>query len=208
MRMKLLAVCIGDARPTPGRKVARTGIFKQPVDHPVMIGREGLAGDRIVNRVHHGGPEQAVYIEGMIDLEWWAAELGRPIPPGTFGENLTIEGLDNRTVAVGDRFGIGDVLLEVTAARIPCATFALRMDDPQFVKRYIGAARPGAYARVLRNGIVRAGDEVRLMPFGGERITMPDMLRTSGQRLAGEKRVRYLAAPIHARLRAFLEGRA
>lgn len=202
--MKLLAVSIGDIRPTPGRKSSRTGIFKQPVDHPVMVGREGLAGDRIVNRVHHGGPDQAVYIEGGIDLAWWAEELGKPIPSGMFGENLTVEGLDNRSVAVGDRFEIGDVLLEVTAARIPCATFALRMDDPQFVKRYTRAARPGAYARVLREGILRAGDGVSHTAFEGNRITMPELIRTFGRKLEGAELARYLAAPIHGKLRAFL----
>jgi MOSC domain-containing protein YiiM len=206
--MKLLAVCIGEARPTPGRKSSRTGIFKRPVDYPVMVGREGLAGDRIVNRTHHGGPDQAVYIEGAVDLAWWAEELGRPIPPGTFGENLTIEGFDNRSVAVGDRLEIGDVLLEISAARIPCATFALRMDDPQFVKRYTKAARPGAYARVLREGVLRAGDSVSLAAFDGERVTMPEMIRSFGKKLQGAELARYLTAPIHYKLRAFLENGA
>ena len=173
-----------------------------------MIGGEGLAGDRIVNRKHHGGPDQAVYIEGAIDLGWWAEQLGKPIPPGTFGENLTIEGLDNRSVAVGDRFAIGEVLLEITAARIPCATFALRMDDPHFVKRYTSAGRPGAYARVLAEGVLKAGDAVVHTPYERERITMPEMIRTFGQRLEGAERARYLAAPIHHKLRAFLHDGA
>ena len=206
--MKLLAVCIGEARPAPGRKSSKTGIFKQPVDHPVMVGREGLAGDRIVNRTHHGGPDQAVYIEGAVDLAWWAEELGRPIPPGTFGENLTVEGLDNRSIAVGDRLEIGDVVLEISAARIPCATLALRMDDPQFVKRYTKAARPGAYARVLREGVLRAGDSVGHAGFDGERVTMPELIRSFGRKLQGAELARYLAAPIHHKLRAFLESGA
>jgi MOSC domain-containing protein YiiM len=204
--MTLLAVSIGTAEPTPGRKAARTGIFKRPVDHPVMVGREGLAGDRIVNRVHHGGPDQAVYIEGTIDLAWWAEELNRPIPPGTFGENLTIDGLDNRSLAVGDRLEIGDVVLEITSARMPCATFALRMDDPKIVKRYTAAARPGAYARVLADGIIRAGDSVRYTPYAGERISMAEMMKTFGHKLRGEQRARYLSTPIHGKLRALLEG--
>jgi MOSC domain-containing protein YiiM len=205
MRMKLLAVCIGAARPTPGRKTSKTGIFKQAVDHPVMIGREGLAGDRIVNRKHHGGPDQAVYLEGSVDLDWWAEELGRPVPPGTFGENLVISGLDNRQIAVGDRFETDGVTLEITSCRIPCSTFALRMTDPKFVKRYTQAARPGAYARVLREGAVRVGEAVRYLPYQGGRVPLPDMMRTFGQKLEGEEKARYLAAPIHYKLRAFLE---
>lgn len=204
--MKLLAVCIGSARPTPGRISSKTGIFKEPVDHPVMIGREGLAGDRIVNRKHHGGPDQAVYIEGSIDLDWWSVELGMPIAPGTFGENLVVEGLDNRQIAVGDRFEIGDVVLEVTSARIPCSTFALRMQDPKFVKRYTRAARPGAYARVLGEGTLRSGDEVIYQPYAGERITMPELMRTYRQELDGDERARYLSTPLHYKLRTFLES--
>lgn len=202
--MKLLAVCIGSTHPIPGRKSAKTGIYKQPVDHPVFIGAEGLAGDRIVDRRHHGGRDQAVYIEGAADLDWWRTELGLELPPGTFGENLLIEGLDNRDVAVGDRFEIGEVELEITSARMPCATFAARMDDKLFVKRYTRAARPGAYARVLREGALRAGDTVRYTPFGGPRITMPDLMRTYGRKLQGDELARYLAAPIHHKLRAFL----
>lgn len=202
--MKLLAVCLGAVRPTPGRKAAKTGIFKEPVDHPVLVDREGLAGDRIVDRRHHGGPDQAVYLEGSIDLEWWKTQLDMELPFGTFGENLVVGGLDNRELAVGDRFEIGEILLEVTSARMPCATFSARMDDRMFVKRYTTAARPGAYARVLRDGVIRAGDPVDHIPFGGNRITMPELMRTNGKRLAGEELARYLAAPIHHKLRAFL----
>lgn len=204
--MKLLALCIGTARPTPGRKSARTGIFKQPVDYPVLVGREGLAGDRIVNRKHHGGADQAVYLEGALDLDWWAEELGMQLSPGTFGENLQIEGIDNREVAVGDCFEIADVVLEVTSARMPCSTFSARMDDTSFVKRYTRAARPGAYLRVLRDGPIRAGDDVRYRPFQGPRITMPELMRSHGRKLAEDERARYLAAPIHHKLRAFLTG--
>ena len=204
--MKLLAVSIGSIRPLPGRTSARTGIYKVPVDHPVLVGREGLAGDRIVDRKHHGGVDQAVYLEGSVDYNWWREELRQELPPGTFGENLLVEGLDNREVAVGDRFEIGDVELEITSARMPCATFAARMSDRMFVKRYTRTARPGAYARVLREGTIRAGDAVEHKPFDGTRITMPDLMRTHGKKIEGEELARYLAAPLHDKLRAFLTG--
>lgn len=202
--MKLLAVSIGSTQPIPGRKSAKTGIYKVPVDHPVLVGPEGLAGDRIVDRKHHGGRDQAVYIEGAIDYDWWRAELGQDLPPGTFGENLLIEGLSNQEIAVGDRFEIGDVVLEITSARMPCATFAARMGDRMFVKRYTKAARPGAYARVLSEGTIRVGEDVGYIPFEGNRITMPDLMRTYGRKLEGDERERYLSAPIHYKLREFL----
>jgi MOSC domain-containing protein YiiM len=204
--MRLLAVCIGEAKPTPGRKSSRTGIYKQPVTAAVMVDREGIVGDKILNRRHHGGPDQAIYIEGAEDLAWWEAELGIPIGPGTFGENLVISGIANREIAVGDRFEIGDVLLEITSARIPCATFALRMADPRFVKRYTKAARPGAYARVLKSGTLSAGDPVQYTAYTGVRLTMPELLRTFERKLAGEERARYLSTPINGRIRDLLES--
>lgn len=203
--MKILAVCVGAAETLPGRK-SRTGINKHAVGGAVMIDAEGLIGDAICDRGHHGGCDQAVYVEGSLTLDWWANELGRALEPGTFGENLVIEGLDNCAVAVGDKFIAGDLVLEVTSARIPCATFAAKMDDPKFVKRYTRAGRPGIYCRVLQGGTVAAGTAVTYIPFAGGRVTMPEMMATFGRRLSWEDRARYLAAPIHFKLRAMLEG--
>ncbi|MGR9170091.1 MOSC domain-containing protein [Rhizobium sp. KDH_Rht_773_N] len=205
--MKILAVCRGSAERLPGKSY-RTGIFKHAVAGGVMIDAEGLVGDAICNRKHHGGVDQAVYLEGSASLDWWASQFGHPVEPGTFGENLVIEGLDNRDVAVGDRFMTGEVILEATSCRIPCATFAARMNDPKFVKRYTRAARPGIYCRVISNGIVEAGMPVDHRPFSGARVTMPEMMETFGRRLSAADRSRYLAAPIHYKLRDLLEAQA
>ncbi|MFC5755135.1 MOSC domain-containing protein [Rhizobium sp. GCM10022189] len=205
--MKILAVCRGSAERLPGKSY-RTGIFKHAVAGGVMIDAEGLVGNAICNRKHHGGVDQAVYLEGSASLDWWASQFGHPVEPGTFGENLVIEGLDNRDVAVGDRFMTGGVILEATSCRIPCATFAARMNDPKFVKRYTRAARPGIYCRVISNGIVEAGMPVDHRPFSGARVTMPEMMETFGRRLSAADRSRYLAAPIHYKLRDLLEAQA
>ncbi|WP_454853153.1 MOSC domain-containing protein [Rhizobium binxianense] len=203
--MKILAVCSGRPERLPG-KTYRTGICKHAVGGPVLIDAEGLVGDAVCNRKHHGGVDQAVYVEGSLTLNWWSRKLGRPLAPGTFGENLVIEGLDNRDVAVGDRFVAGDLVLEATSARIPCATFAARMEDPQFAKRYTAAARPGIYCRVIAGGFAEAGMPVEYRPFGGVRVGMPELMATFGRRLSDEDRARYLAAPIHYRLRALIEA--
>lgn len=200
--MKILAVSTGTAQRLAGKSY-KTGIAKSPVSGPVLIDAEGLVGDAICNRKHHGGPEQAVYVEGSLTLDWWAAELERPLPPGTFGENLVIEGIDNRLVAVGDRFNVGDVLLEATSARIPCATFAVHMDDPGFVKRYFRAGRPGIYCRVLSGGFVQAGMTVTYTPYGGEKVTMPELMETYG-RIPAADYARYLSTPISAKIRMLL----
>ncbi|MBY3167608.1 MOSC domain-containing protein [Rhizobium laguerreae] len=205
--MKILALCTGNPERLPGKSY-KTGIFKHAVNGAVMIDAEGLVGDAICNRKHHGGVDQAVYVEGSLTLDWWSSELGRPYEAGTFGENMVISDLDNRDVAVGDRFAAGDLILEVTACRMPCATFAARMADPKFVKRYTAAARPGIYCRVIRGGVVEPGMPMEYASFSGDKITMPELMETFGRRLQGADRARYLAAPIHYKLRAMLESQA
>ncbi|WLR99211.1 MOSC domain-containing protein [Shinella sumterensis] len=203
--MKILAVCTGVARPVPGKSY-KTGIFKTPTDAAIVVDREGLLGDAICNRKHHGGPEQAVYGLGSVDLDWWSKDLGRSIEPGTFGENIVIEGIDSRSISVGDRFETESVLLEVTSTRTPCATFNARMGDPGFARRFMSAGRPGFYCRVLRDGVIQAGDPATYTAFDGEPVTMPELLRTYGRNLSEEDRLRYLAAPISDKLRAALTG--
>ena len=198
--MKIRAVCLGRPEILPGKKY-KTGINKLAIQGPIMVDAEGLVGDAILNRKHHGGVDQAVYIEGSIDLDWWQAELGRELPYGTFGENLVIEGLESTMLAAGDRLAIGEVLLEVTSARMPCATFAAKMGDPTIVKRYTRAARPGAYTRVLQGGMVEAGQAVEFTPWSGDRVTMREMMATFGRRLSETDRARYLAAPVHYKVR-------
>ncbi len=119
----------------------------------------GLEGDSIVDKKNHGGRDQAVYIYGGADYAWWSRarpDLDHGYQPGTFGENLTISDLESAEYAVGDRLQIGEVVLEVTAPRIPCVTLAARMGDPQFIKAFMAAERPGLYCRVIVEGI-RAG---------------------------------------------------
>ena len=205
--MKILAVCAGTAEKLPGKSY-KTGINKHAVTGAVMIDANGLIGDAVCNRKHHGGLDQAVYVEGSLTLDWWARELGQPVPPGLFGENIVIEGLDNAGVAVGDRFIAGDLELEVTSARIPCATFAAKMGDPKFVKRYTQAGLPGIYCRVLRPASVSAETDVEYIPYEGVRVTMPEMMRTFGRKLSSEDKARYLATPLHYKLRAALEAQA
>lgn len=204
--MKILAVCLGRPETLPGKKY-KTGINKLAIQGPVMVDAEGLVGDAILDRKHHGGVDQAVYIQGSLDIDWWSRELGRELHYGMFGENLVIEGLESQRLAAGDRFAIGEILLEITSPRMPCATFAAHMGDPKIVKRYTEAARPGAYARVLKGGMVEAGQPVVYTPYTGERVTMQDMMATYGRKLSETDRARYLSAPVHYKTRdAILAG--
>lgn len=201
----LASVNIGTPQAIPGRS-ARTGIYKEPVEGDVAITREGLAGDAVLDRKHHGGRDQAVYVYFSDDYLWWSGELGRDIAPGTFGENLTIGGVEGRRVAVGDRFTIDKVVLEVTSHRTPCSTLALRMGDPKFIRRFHQAGRPGAYCRVITEGALHAGQPVRYKRFAGERTTVAELMALDGVREPDPAILRRaLMAPVHYKMRADFE---
>ena len=201
--MRLLSVNVGGAEPIENAgKSGETGIYKRPANGPVEITKAGIAGDNICDTKNHGGADQAVYVFGAPDYGWWSEELGYGLSPGTFGENLTISGLKSAELLIGDRLEVGAVVLEVTAPRIPCATLAARMKDPKFVKRFRRAGRPGAYCRVLREGIVQAGEPVTPRSFGGEPVSVGEMFREFFDPETGEEAIRrQLAAPIAVRAR-------
>jgi len=203
--MKLLSLCLGHPEKLPGKSY-KTGIYKSETRSTVMLDRLGLVGDAVCNRKHHGGEDQAILLEGSLTLDWWAAELGRPVAPGTFGENLIVEGLDNRDVAVGDRFHIGNVVVEASCARSPCNTLAVKMGDPKFLKTYTKAGRPGIYCRVIQSGMIAPGDPVSREPYAGERVMIADMLAAVGRKLSDAERARFLAAPIGSRWRTTFEA--
>jgi MOSC domain-containing protein YiiM len=176
--MQILSVNIGEERAIRNAKSSgKTGIYKIPSTAPVEIGPYGLQGDVIIDVEHHGGLEQAVYVYFSPDYAWWSQELGQELLPGTFGENLTISGLESAQISIGDRLLTSQVILEVTYPRIPCVTLAARMGDPSFVKRFRLAERPGVYCRVIQPGTVQAGETVTYQPCVGATTTVNQMFR-------------------------------
>lgn len=202
---RLLSVNVGQARPLDV-KTGMTGHFKRPQTGPIAIGPLGLAGDMIVDTANHGGADQAVYIHDQEDLDWWQSRLGRPLGPGSFGENLTVSGLPTARVAIGDRIRIGEVVLEVTAPRIPCATLARVMQDPEFPKRFLAAERCGYYARVIVPGDVVAAGAIARTRFAGPRCAVTDLL--PGKPRDAPQRQRLLATPLHHKARAQIAAMA
>jgi MOSC domain-containing protein YiiM len=169
--MRLLSVNVARLRPNPWKPVALTGIDKRPVDGRVMVtvpgpkgtGAVGLAGDRVCDKKHHGGDDQAVYAYAREDLDWWQEELGRPLANGVFGENLTTAGIDVNGALIGERWRVGaDVMLEVSCPRIPCGTFEGWLSENHWIKRFTAAALSGAYLRVIAPGEVQSGDDVEI----------------------------------------------
>jgi MOSC domain-containing protein YiiM len=146
-----------------GRAVT-TGIWKAPVDGRVAVRGVNLVGDDQADRRVHGGPDKAVYAYALEDYAWWSSELRREVEPATFGENLTVEGLDLGALVIGTRWLVGSTELEVSQPRQPCFKLGIRMDDADFVDRFDEAARFGAYLRIVREGDVGADDEITVLP--------------------------------------------
>ena len=164
LRPSVLSVNVGSVEAVEHHdRQVLTGIFKQPVAGPVAVRGVNLDGDDQADRDNHGGPERAVYAYAAEDLAWWETELGRAVPPGTLGENLTTSQIDVTGASIGERWRAGSVVLEVAAPRVPCFKLGIRMGDPRFPLRFARAGRPGAYLRIVHAGEVAAGDPIELL---------------------------------------------
>ena len=169
----VLAVCRVHQLLADAGSVGVTAIDKRAVDGPVRVHKLGLRGDIQASRIHHGGEDQALYAYSQDDADYWTGELQRELPPGIFGENLRVAGLDATNAVIGERWKIGmDVEVEVTSPRTPCATFQRRMGEPQWVKRFGDAGRVGTYLRVVRTGSIQAGDHIHRIFVPSHRVTI------------------------------------
>ena len=157
-------------------RLRRTAIDKRPAAGHVAVGRLGIAGDEQVDTADHGGYDQAVYAYAREDLDWWVEQLGRELRDGTFGENITTAGLDVTGALIGEIWQIGTARVQVTAPRIPCVVFAGWLGEEHWVKRFAAARRPGAYLRVLREGVVGAGDVAQVLARPDERVTIAESM--------------------------------
>lgn len=177
--MKLLSVNVGRPRPVPYRdNVISTGIYKEPVAGPVWVRRLNLEGDGQADLKVHGGEHKAVYAYPSEHYAFWARELGRDdLVHGQFGENLTVEGLLEEWVNIGDVFRIGRTLLQVSQPRSPCFKLGIRMGDAHFPARFTAANRTGFYLRVLEEGQVAAGDAIDLVKRAEGSISVRNAFR-------------------------------
>jgi MOSC domain-containing protein YiiM len=166
-----------------GSRGSLSGIDKRPVAGRVRVGRLGVEGDVQYDKRHHGGPDQAVYAYAAEAAHWWAAEIGREVPPGQLGENLTTQGVAVTGAVVGELWRVGSTLLQPVLPRIPCRKFAAFWGVPRLVKRFTEHGDCGAYLRVLEEGEVAAGDAVEVVDRPAHGITVGDLFRAvSGDR--------------------------
>lgn len=187
----MATACIRSVNAGPVVDAAHAGIGRSAIDkRPVGTAElrapggksgglgSGVVGDGIADRRDHGGDTQAVYAVAREELDHWAEELGRDLPDGMFGENLTTTGLDVDGAVIGSRWGVGEtVVLRVCGPRIPCRTFAGHMGEPRWVKRFTERGRTGAYLAVETPGEVHSGDEVVVLGSPAHGVIVPTAFR-------------------------------
>lgn len=175
MSTSVLAVCVVHEERPDRSSVGRTAIDKRPLTARVRVHRLGVDADHVCNTAHHGGLDKAVYAYGDEEAARWADELDRPLPHGWFGENLRVRGLAVTDAVIGEVWQIGDTVLQVSAPRVPCATFQRWAHEQQWVKRFTERADVGAYLRVLTEGTVAAGDSIDIVSTPDHGVTVRDL---------------------------------
>jgi len=175
---RVVSVNVGMAREFEhAGRPARSAIWKLPVAGRVAARGVNLAGDDQADRQAHGGPDKAVYAYAVEDARWWQSQVGRTFAHAEFGENLTTEGIEVNDALVGERWAIGTAVLEVSEPRVPCWRLGVRMNDPKFVGRFTQALRPGPYLRIIVEGDVGAGDEIRVVSRPDHDLSIRDVFR-------------------------------
>jgi MOSC domain-containing protein YiiM len=175
---RIVSVNVGEQQAIEFRgHVVMTGIYKSPVEGSVRVEDVNLVGDDQADRRVHGGVHKAVYAYSSEDYGWWSEQLGRPLTPGSFGENLATEDVEIGAAVIGQRWRTGDVVLEVSEPRMPCYKLGIRMDDPAFPGLFSAAGRPGTYLRIIEEGSLAAGDRIEIGPPPEHGLTVADIAR-------------------------------
>ncbi|MCZ6649563.1 MAG: MOSC domain-containing protein [Acidobacteria bacterium] len=181
--MNLVSVNVGLPREVTWKgKTVTTGIFKVPVDGPVALRRHNLEGDQQADLSVHGGPSKAVYVYPSQHYDYWRRELeDSELAWGSFGENFTVDGVDEETVCIGDVFRVGSARVVVTEPRMPCFKLGIRFERADMVKRFLKSQRTGFYFGVVDEGLVQAGDRLERVAEhpGGLRVADVTRLYTT-----------------------------
>lgn len=175
---RVVSVNVGRTRQFEYEKLAvQSAIWKSPVTGRIAVRGVNLDGDEQADRRAHGGPDKAVYAYAIEDTHWWEQQVGQPLSYGNFGENLTTQGIDVNNALIGEHWEIGSTVLEVSEPRVPCWRLGVRMNDKLFPRRFTEALRPGSYLRIVAEGDVGAGDEIRIIERPNHTMTIRDVFR-------------------------------
>ncbi len=177
--MRVLSVNVASIRNVShGGETVPTGIFKVPVQGRTLATTLGLRGDHQADKVHHGGVDMALYAFTQENYDHWSRVLGRTdLVPGKFGENLTVSGMPDTEVCIGDRFRMGEIEVEVSSPRGPCFKLGIAVGDAEFPKAFLNSCNVGFYLRVIREGTVAAGDAIERTHTDAERLSVHDTIR-------------------------------
>jgi len=175
--MKIISTNIGRLREVDwhGRKIT-TGIFKVPVDEPLFLSKGGVKKDHVADLKVHGGSDKACYLYASDHYPYWKKQYpDLDWQWGMFGENLTVEGLDEGLVMIGDIFRAGEALVQVSQPRIPCYKLGIRMQNVHIVKHFLESPYPGVYLRILKEGFVKASDALELVEPAVQRLSVREV---------------------------------
>ena len=175
--MKIISTNLGERKEIDwkGTKVT-TGIFKHPVNRPIFLDVEIVKEDTICDRKHHGGIDQAVYGYSLKHYDFWKEKYPHlDFDYGMFGENLTVDDLNETQLHVGDTFKVGECILEVTKPRQPCMKLGVRFGDMKVVKQFWKTSMSGVYFKILQTGNVQAGDTFELLEKHSENPTIAEV---------------------------------
>jgi len=177
--MKLISVNVGQPREVIWHgKPVTTGIFKEPIDGPVMARKLNLDGDAQADLTVHGGADKAIYAYPSEHYEYWRKELpGVDFPWGKFGENFTVEGLFEDTLLIGDELRIGGAEFVVTQPRLPCYKLGVKFKRDDMVKKFLASRRTGFYLAVTKEGMVKAGDSIEVLHRDENLVSVSDITR-------------------------------
>ncbi len=178
-----------------GRRV-KTSIFKKPVAGPILVRTLNIEGDQQSDLRVHGGTHKSVYAYSWQNVEHWRRYLKREdLGPGSFGENLTVEGLTDGEIAIGDELEIGTARFVVTQPRLPCFKLGIALGLPEFPKVFHWAGRNGFYLRVLKEGVIQAGDDIRVFPAATDaRMTIAEIVKLSNSKELAPKQLERILA--------------
>lgn len=192
--MKIISTNIAEPQfVTINGEKQKTGIYKKPTDHPIYLDKEEVQGDEVSNRQVHGGDFKACYLFSANHYPHW-----KNLYPqltwnyGMLGENLTVEGLDETQLHVGDIYKLGSALIEVTQPREPCTTFAAKMGTADIMQQFINHGRPGTYVRVLQQGFVNVGDTIELVEKARNSVSIAEFFELLFKREKNQTHLKYL----------------
>ena len=175
--MKIISTNIGEAVEIQWRgKTVKTGIYKHPTYEELLLGKEDVRGDQVMDRRYHGGGDKACYLYSADHYDYWKNRYPElDWHWGMFGENLTVEGLDESIIRIGDIYSAGSALVQVTQPRQPCFKLGVRFKNQKMVRDFLESPYPGVYVRILKEGVVQVGDDMMLKKDASNNMSLQEV---------------------------------